>query len=158
LLDFARSGAVEAVEVDVSAVLRTQWRVLGPTLPANIAVELRSDDGPLKIRSGAGFIEQVLFNLVTNARDAMPEGGTLRVDLRATPSAVRLVVEDSGVGMDEDTRQRVFEPFFSTKGKRGTGLGLATVYGIVRQGGGDIKVDSSVGRGSVFTLEFPRSA
>lgn len=158
LLDFARSGAVESVDVDVSAVLRSQWRILAPTLPEVIAVELHADEGPLRIRSGAGFVEQVLFNLVSNARDAMPSGGTLRVDLHGTPTAVQLIVADSGIGMDEATRQRVFDPFFSTKGLRGTGLGLATVYGIVRQGGGEIRVDSVLGRGTTFTLDFPRSA
>lgn len=158
LLDFARSGAVETRTIDVAGVLRAQWRTLTPTLPTPIAVELRADEGPFWVRTGAGFVEQVLHNLVSNARDAMPEGGTLRVDLRGSQTSVTLVIADSGAGMDDATRERIFEPFFSTKGSRGTGIGLATVYGIVRQCGGEIQVESAPGHGTTFTVELPRVA
>lgn len=156
LLDFARSGAVEPVEVELGNVVRTQWRLLSGALPGNVVGDLQLDEGPLRVRVGVGFIEQVLHNLVSNARDAMPSGGHLRVELRGRGRLVTLSVSDTGVGMDDATRHRVFEPFFSTKGTRGTGLGLATVYAIVRQSGGEIRLDSAPGRGTTFVLEFPR--
>jgi signal transduction histidine kinase len=118
-------------------------------------------------------IQQVLMNLAANARDAMPSGGKLTVRamnliqgheaLPVVPSMrpgeyVILTVEDTGVGMNEETRDRVFEPFFTTKpAGQGTGLGLSTVYGIVRQSGGWISVESQPGQGTTFRIHFPRS-
>jgi len=126
------------------------------------------------VRVDPAQVEQVLVSLVANARDAMPGGGvvtvaTAAVDLDAETAArhegirpgphVALSVADTGEGMDEETRARIFEPFFTTKGPgKGTGLGLATVYGIVRQSGGFIAVESVRGRGSRFTILFPRAA
>jgi signal transduction histidine kinase len=100
--------------------------------------------------------EQVMMNLVLNARDALPGGGTIRISVEASPQQISLQVADNGVGMDAETRQRIFEPFFSTKGDRGSGLGLAIVFGAVRHAGGSIEVDSRVGGGTTFTLHFPR--
>jgi CheY-like chemotaxis protein len=110
---------------------------------------------------------QVLLNLVVNARDAMPHGGDLSVESRnAAPAeaglaggadAVLLAVHDTGSGMDDETRARIFEPYFTTKGDRGTGLGLSTVYGIVQQSGGEVRVESRKGEGSVFRVYFPRA-
>ena len=105
-------------------------------------------------------IEQVLLNLVVNARQAMESGGQVTLSTRAVPRGIgetpwiELVVSDTGAGMDEVTRQRIFEPFFTTKGE-GTGLGLATVYGIVTQRCGEIDVTSQLGVGTTFTLRFP---
>lgn len=158
LLDFARTGTVETIDVDVRLVVRAQWRVLAATLPNTITAELRVDADDLTIRTGEGFVEQVLHNLVTNARDAMPKGGSLSVDLRGTSSTVTLTVSDTGSGMTEETQRRLFEPFYSTKGRLGTGLGLATVYGIVRQSEGTIRVESAIGQGTSFVLQFPRAA
>ena len=157
LLDFARTGTVKKIDVDVRHVVRAQWSVLAGTLPHTITAELRVDADDLTIRTGAGFVEQVLHNLVINARDAMPNGGALSVDLRGTGSTVTLTVLDTGSGMTEETQRRLFEPFYSTKGRLGTGLGLATVYGIVRQSEGTIRVESAIGRGTSFVLQFPRA-
>ena len=103
-----------------------------------------------------GEIEQILLNLVANSRDAMPDGGELRVETQATDdgASVTLSVSDTGNGMDEETKSRLFEPFFTTKGVgQGTGLGLSTVFAVARQRGGEIRVDSQPGRGTVVTVQ-----
>ena len=123
-------------------------------------IELRCEleDGLWPVRVDPGQMEQVLTNLVTNARDAMPEGGTLTVTTRNETGLgedgevqryVRLTVSDDGEGMPAEIRDKLFEPFFTTKGVgEGTGLGLAQVYGIVQQSAGEVEVESSVGRGT----------
>jgi len=104
-------------------------------------------------------IEQVVMNLVINARDAMPSGGTVTITTRNVDDAVSLTIRDTGVGMDDEMRRRMFEPFYTTKERsRGTGLGLATVLGIVKQSGGDIFVESEPGRGTSVEVRFPRAA
>src|SRR5439155_434915 len=128
------------------------------------------DPACCRVRADAGQLEQVLVNLVVNARDAMPEGGRLAIEtgyawlaegehgLRAGAYAV-VAVEDTGSGMTEETLTHLFEPFFTTKERgKGTGLGLATVYGIVKQSGGEVLVESKIGRGSRFTVYLPRVA
>lgn len=102
LLDFARNGTVEKIDVDLRHVVRVQWPVLAGTLANTITAELRVDTDDLTIRTGAGFVEQVLHQLVTNGRDAMPNGGALSVDLRGTGSTVTLTVLDTGSGMTEE--------------------------------------------------------
>jgi signal transduction histidine kinase len=126
-----------------------------------------------KVQADPGYIEQVLMNLCANARDAMPEGGRLeisttnhlvtedetaeRVELHCGPYIV-LTVSDSGAGVPENIRSQIFEPFFTTKEQgHGTGLGLATVYGIVKQSGGGIYVESQPGKGTKFTVYLPRA-
>jgi CheY-like chemotaxis protein len=109
------------------------------------------------VRADPGQLEQVLVNLVVNARDAMPSGGTLAISTADEVDEVRLTVSDTGVGMDEETQRHIFEPFFTTKEPgRGTGLGLATAYGIVAQSGGRIAVDSRLGSGTRFDVRLAR--
>lgn len=123
-------------------------------------MEVRLEAGEARLWADAAQIEQVILNLVVNAGDAMPEGGSLLLETRLSESPelpIGLRVTDSGVGMSEEVRARVFEPFFTTKPHgRGTGLGLATVCGIVQQSGGRIEVESEPGRGASFELLFPR--
>jgi len=131
-------------------------RLIGEDI--NLSTVLAPDLGPVK--ADPGQIEQALFNLVVNARDAMPQGGTLVVrtaNVAGTPEQIMLSVTDSGIGMDSHTLARIFEPFFTTKESgRGTGLGLPMVYGIVEQSGGRVEVWSEPGRGATFRIYLPR--
>jgi len=145
-------------------------RLIGP----EIEFEIVCAPQPLTIFADSGYIEQVVLNLVVNARDAMPKGGrvTVRVDeveldeaaaaglLEAKPGTyARLGVTDTGTGIDAATRARLFEPFFTTKEQgKGTGLGLSIVYGIVKQAGGYINVVSEPGRGASFLIYLPIAA
>ncbi len=171
LLAFSRRQIVQPRVLDVNRVVSDLARMLQRVIGED--VDLRTDlaaDIP-HVRADPRQIEQVLMNLAVNARDAMPQGGTLRIEtatvgldaqqVRFLPGApagcyVRLAVSDSGCGMDEATRARIFEPFFTTKeiGK-GTGLGLATVYGIVKQADGHLHVSSEPGRGTAFQVYLP---
>jgi PAS domain S-box-containing protein len=167
LLTFARREHIVPKVFDVNTQLQSVTRMLGRLVGDSVRVEARLPDDAMLVRVDPGQFEQAIINLVVNARDAMPEGGvvTIETDLveSAAPlgavAAVRIRVTDTGVGMDDATRLRVFEPFFTTKqGGRGTGLGLASVYGTVTQAGGHISVDSTPGAGSCFELLFPRHA
>jgi len=172
LLAFSRRQMLHLHVLDVNTVVTRLERMLRRVLGADIALETRLAPELGAIKADAGQLEQVVLNLVLNARDAMPDGGRLAIEtgevvlsdgyaaLHAdvTPGRyVMLSVSDTGSGMSEEIRQRVFEPFFTTKelGK-GTGLGLATVYGIVRQTGGHIVCRSEPGRGSEFQVYLPR--
>ena len=171
LLAFGRKQVLQPLHLDLNEVLREQEGLLRRVIEDDIELEILRMEGRPIIHADPGQIEQVLLNLVTNAQEAMPGGGTitLRVAVEslgqeacellgaAEPGRhVVLRVEDTGLGMDADTRERIFEPFFTTKGMRlGTGLGLATVYGIVRQSGGGIRVSSTPGQGSTFEVCFP---
>jgi CheY-like chemotaxis protein len=106
----------------------------------------------------AGQITQVLVNLAVNARDAMPRGGSLRIETTSRGDCAVLIVSDTGSGMADDVRARIFEPFFTTKGARGTGLGLSVTHGIVAQCGGTIEVDSELDVGTRFTISLPATA
>ena len=108
------------------------------------------------VHADPGMLEQVLLNLTVNARDAMPDGGTLTVEIANADGKIRLSVTDTGMGMTDDVRNRIFEPFFTTKDVgQGTGLGLSVSYGILRDHGGSIEAESTVGRGTVFRLRLP---
>src|SRR6266700_4067005 len=171
LLGFARRSRLELQPVHLGGLIADLSGFLRRILPADVEVVTWGGDGLPDVRADVHATEQILFNLVTNARDAMPDGGVLRIetsrthlteDQRLAWGAARagehvcLAVSDTGTGMDQETRARMFEPFFTTKplGK-GTGLGLATVYGLVKQHGGGIDVDSEPGKGTRFRIYFP---
>jgi PAS domain S-box-containing protein len=173
LLTFARQQVVAPRRVDLNESVEAMDRLLGRLIGEHIARDTRLAPGLWPVRIDPGQLEQVLVNLVVNARDAMPGGGALTVatanvvlgSAERSPEAidvppgewVRLTIEDTGVGMDEATLSRIFEPFFTTKDKgRGTGLGLATVHGTVRQAGGHVRVQSAPGAGTRFTVWLPR--
>lgn len=170
LLTFARHEAIKFEPVDVNAIVREVASMIRETFPRSIAIELDLAPELPTINANVSQLHQALLNLCVNARDAMPEGGTLqlatavarREALRARrvdadeERYVCIGVSDTGTGMDEKTRQRIFEPFFSTKGKeQGSGLGLAVVYGITNAHGGIVEVDSQPGEGTRFSIYLP---
>jgi two-component system cell cycle sensor histidine kinase/response regulator CckA len=172
LLAFSRKQVFEPRVIDLNALLADSSRMLARLIGEHIRFVTRLEPALANVRADPGQVEQVIVNLVVNARDAMPDGGTLTVrtenaDVDAGSSRrhfgiapgryVVMAVEDTGVGIDAETQKRIFEPFFTTKETpRGTGLGLATVYGIVSQSGGEIFVASAPGRGAIFAIYLPR--
>jgi len=171
LLGYSRHADLHREPTDLAVVVQELHSMIRHLVPEPIRIELQVVPGAVAdVDSSA--VEQMVLNLVTNARDAMPGGGELVIDVRPIvlppeerpaewikPGAYgRVTVTDSGVGMDERTRARVFEPFFTTKrGGAGTGLGLAMVYGLVKQQDGFVDVQSQVGKGTTVSLYFPRS-
>jgi two-component system, cell cycle sensor histidine kinase and response regulator CckA len=174
LLAFSRHQVLTPRLVDLAEVVRESEKMLRRLLGEDVDLVIEIGADLAQIRVDPGQIGQVVMNLALNARDAMPGGGTLTIEIEnvaldesyATEhldvrpgSYVMLAVSDSGVGMDEETRARVFEPFFTTKSKgQGTGLGLSTVFGIVKQSNGGITVDSQPGGGSTFKVFLPAAA
>ena len=173
LLAFSRRQILELRTVELNAIVLGMAPLLHRLIPENIALRTVLKSGLDPVRADAGQLEQVIMNLVLNSRDAMPDGGTLTIatdraqidqssiaahaDARVGDYVV-LVVSDTGHGMDEQTQNQIFEPFFTTKASgAGTGLGLATVYGIVRQSEGFIWVDSEPGQGATFKIYLPRT-
>ena len=171
LLTFSRKQVAQPKAVDMNKVVHSVTGLLRPVLGENIRLNIRATTALPSVMADAGMLEQVLVNLAVNARDAMPKGGELIIstfscDIDATylqcrPQAsagqfVCLQVSDSGSGMDTQTMERIFEPFFTTKGVgKGTGLGLATVYGIVKQHHGWVEVASQMGVGTTFKVFIP---
>jgi CheY-like chemotaxis protein/anti-sigma regulatory factor (Ser/Thr protein kinase) len=140
---------------DAVAITRPRWeeKISRDRRPLDLRLDLQATE-PMQGRPAA--LSEVLTNLILNAMDAMPEGGTLSISSRHVPGReVRVTVADTGIGMPETVRQRIFEPFYSTKGEGGSGLGLSMTYSIVRRHGGEIHVDSEPGAGTTFTLTFP---
>jgi two-component system, cell cycle sensor histidine kinase and response regulator CckA len=171
LLAFSRKAIVEPRVLDLSALVVEVERMLTRVVGEDVQLAVATDPEVGAVKADPGQIQQVILNLVVNARDAMPTGGQLTIGLQSVeldesyvgthPDArpgphVLLSVSDTGCGMDAATVARAFEPFFTTKGEYGTGLGLATVHGIVRQAGGHVAVSSEVGRGTTFKVYLPR--
>ena len=173
LLAFSRKQLLELKVVDVNSIVADMERLLRPLIGENIDLTTKLTPNVGHTRADAGQLEQVIMNLVVNAKDAMPDGGRILIQTsEADPDTARrehsliepgtyilLSVSDTGAGMDRETQSRIFEPFFTTKEKgKGTGLGLSTVYGIVKQGGGYIFAQSEPGCGTTFRIYLPRVA
>lgn len=172
LLDFSQKTIRRPQQLELDALLREQVAFLQRTIPENIEITLNSPPGDYIIEGDVTQLQQLITNLMVNARDAMPNGGKLQIDLsrlvttgqeicvfcneRITDAWLVLTVTDDGVGMDEKTQAHIFEPFFTTKEvHQGTGLGLAQVAGIMKQHSGHITVDSRIGQGTAFTIYLP---
>lgn len=172
LLAFSRMQVLQPQIININSVVEEMGKLLPRLIGEDIELLIRADEDLGTVRADASQMEQVIMNLAVNARDAMPNGGKLVIETANTDLEhgytlshplmkpgpyVQLVVTDSGTGMDADTQAHIFEPFFTTKDKgKGTGLGLATVYGIVKQSGGFIWVYSEVGQGTSFKIYLPR--
>ena len=171
LLLFSRRQVMQPHRLDINAVVTTLAKMLQRILGEDVKVQLHLHPSPLLAHADAGMLDQVIMNLAVNARDAMPNGGRLIIEtaerhitedeLRASPDAaaghhVCISVSDTGVGMTEDVKAHLFEPFFTTKQPgKGTGLGLATIFGIVKQHRGWIRVYSEIGQGTTFRIFLP---
>ncbi len=172
LLAFASKQRIEPVRLDVSAVVADSLKMLRRLLGEDIEIVTRLEPLPVWVEADPGQIQQLLVNLAVNARDAMPDGGRLTIETAdetvdeaeaaRSPGLspwryVRLTVSDTGVGMSEEVQARLFEPFYTTKERgKGTGLGLAICHGVVKQMGGQIRVTSEPGEGSVFDVMLPQ--
>ncbi len=172
ILDFSRSAVLERTPLNLITFLKEITKLLDRTLPENIRVKMRYGEGRYIVSADPTRMQQVIMNLAINARDAMPQGGQLTFGLDNADSLppmfkplqeeddvetwVRLTVSDNGTGIPDDVLPHIFEPFFTTKPPgRGTGLGLAQVYGIVKQHGGEITVLSQIGKGTTFVVYLP---
>jgi signal transduction histidine kinase len=171
LLAFSRQQMLQPQVLDLNVVIGDMRNMLERMIGTDVQVSFDPASGLWPVRADRGQIEQVMMNLAGNARDAMPEGGSLvirtgnRSGLDLSPGLpglkpgdyVLLAVTDTGVGMPENVRTHVFEPFFTTKEQgKGTGLGLATIYGIVKQSGGGIYLESAENQGTTFSIYLPR--
>jgi signal transduction histidine kinase len=169
LLDFARPRTLHKAPVTITSLAARVAELLATIArKENVTIEVPPADDSLKVQADDGQLHQVMTNLVVNAIQAMPSGGTVTIGVRVVdqvpPSYVggpaqtwhAIEVHDTGVGMDDATRERIFEPFFTTKPVGdGTGLGLSVTWGIVREHGGWIDVTSTAGKGSTFTVYLP---
>jgi len=158
VLSGSRRGAPALVPVDLNQLVGNVTRVLQPLLGEAIELVTRLSPSLARVSANPHRIGQVIMNLVVNARDAMPNGGRLTIETSNVGQTVMLAVGDTGCGMSDETRARLFEPYFTTKEPgRGSGLGLATVYDVVTQCGGQISVASDAGAGSTFKIYLPRA-
>jgi len=170
LLAFSRKQVFEPQILDLKTIVAEAAKMLERLIGEDITLDIVSVQQMGMVKADRGQIERVILNLAVNARDAMPQGGTITIEIAdveldesnhtlactiAPGSYVMLKVTDTGCGMDAELQSHIFEPFFTTKGQ-GTGLGLATVYGVVKQSGGEIAVESSPGKGATFRIYLPR--
>jgi CheY-like chemotaxis protein len=160
--DFARQRrdhafspvAVDQLLLDVSEITRPRWKNNAEAANVHISLELRISSN-VSVLGDESELREVLVNMVFNAVDAMPNGGTLTLATREVGGAVEISVADTGLGMSDEVRSRIFDPFFTTKGKAGMGLGLAVSYGIIRRHEGTVEVESETGRGTSFRITLP---
>ena len=173
LLAFSRKQVLEPKILDLNSIVADVEKMLRRLIGADVELEIISDPTLGKVKADRGQIEQVILNLAVNARDAMEQGGTLRIETRdadldandakrlryVVPGRyVMLQVSDTGMGMSAEVQSHIFEPFYTTKEQgKGTGLGLATVYGVIKQSGGYIWLQSEIGKGSTFQVYLPRA-
>jgi len=151
----------EVTEVDIDPIIKDvvmmtkpKWERIGAD-PGKV-IKIDMDLGkPGKVWFNESYLRQVLVNIVFNAADAVDDGGTITVRSVSRDGKAVITISDTGIGMSEDVRQRCFEPFFTTKGRKGTGMGLATAYGVVRGYGGEIDIQSEVGKGTTVTIVVP---
>ncbi len=157
LLNFSRTSPTDFIEIDLNRVIReTATLVEHQFQKARVTTQLALDEELPAVRGNSGKLQQVFLNLFINARDAMPGGGALTVRTWAESGFAHVEIADTGQGIPAEHLARIYDPFFTTKGpKKGTGLGLSITYGIVQEHNGIIEVDSAVGRGTQFRLEFP---
>jgi signal transduction histidine kinase len=170
LFMFAGNERIRLREVELNRVIRRSARFLSPGPNGNVKTKTELDDGELFVMADVGGLEEVFKNLIENALEAMPEGGVLTLRTERIPPEdeqtvnsdkdkafyASVTVTDTGVGMDRETRERIFDPFFSTKGQRhNAGLGMSKVYGIVKQHSGEIVVESSLGKGTSVNVRIP---
>ncbi|HUR34797.1 MAG TPA: ATP-binding protein [Vicinamibacterales bacterium] len=172
LLAFSRQQVLRPCVIDVASVVEAMGGMVARLIGDDVRLEIDAPAGLSNVVADPSQLEQIVLNLSINARDAMPRGGRLGISVRQTSLAaarpgramqppgdyVQLIVTDTGNGIAPDLLGKVFEPFFTTKGSNGTGLGLSTVYGIVKQSNGFIWVDSEVGCGTTFTIDLPVTA
>ncbi len=174
MLTFSKHKVVTKSVIDVRDVVNDQKELLVPLLGASVSIGIVLPDQPVYINASADGLGQILMNLAINARDAMYDGGIVMVEVQSLGSCdvpdnvhvqidsdeyISISVSDTGVGMDDETQERIFDPFFSTKEQgKGTGLGLSVVYGLVNEMGGVFDVRSHLGRGTKFTLFVPKSS
>jgi two-component system, cell cycle sensor histidine kinase and response regulator CckA len=159
LLMFSRREVVTPQVVDVAGLVRDLERLLNRTLSERVALRISCGPDIVPVLIDPAQLEQVLVNLAVNARDAMPEGGTLSIAVAGVDGGVRITAADDGVGMPPEVRERAFEPFFTTKeAGEGTGLGLATVHGVVTDAGGTVDITSELDHGTVVTIFLPAAS
>ncbi|HXV65277.1 MAG TPA: ATP-binding protein [Vicinamibacteria bacterium] len=157
LLSSSRKSSPRHEPVSLNQLIGETLELLAHSMPKSIRIETSLDPSVRVIMADSAQLQQILLNLAINARDAMRDGGIMRLSTRleTVDARVRISVQDTGVGMDSKVLERLYEPFFSTKGPKGTGLGLSVVYGIVKSLSGDIRVQSSPGRGTRFDVFLP---